>query len=84
MRVDLQLSFPVARYRFSWRVTRPLRLPDYAGSMLRGAFGHALRQVACMTKQKTCEACPLLAACAFPALFAPPAPEAAKGAARAS
>lgn len=76
MRVDHQLSFPVARYRFSWRVTRALRLPAYAGSMLRGAFGHALRQVACMTKQKTCDGCPLTGTCAYPALFAPPPPEA--------
>ena len=74
MRADHQWNFPVARYRFSWRVTRPIRLPAYAGSMLRGAFGHALRQVACMTKQKTCEGCPLLTTCAYPALFAPPPP----------
>ncbi len=48
-------SFPAARYRFEWRVTRALRLPDYAGSTLRGAFGHALRKVACMTEQKGIE-----------------------------
>ena len=67
-------SFPVARYRFTCRVTRTIRLPAYAGSMLRGAFGHALRQVACMTKQKTCEGCPLLHSCANPAIFEPPPP----------
>jgi hypothetical protein len=36
-------SFPLARYRFEWQAATPIRLPDYAGSMLRGAFGHALR-----------------------------------------
>lgn len=60
-------SFPAARYRFGWRITRALRLPDYAGSMLRGAFGHALRKVACLTKQKACDGRPLLGACAYSA-----------------
>lgn len=35
----------IARYRFTFRMTAPLRLPDYAGSALRGAFGHALMHV---------------------------------------
>ncbi|MDP2286252.1 MAG: hypothetical protein Q8L06_19100, partial [Pseudohongiella sp.] len=40
-----KMSLSVARYRFNVRVTSPLKLPDYAGSTLRGAFGHALLQV---------------------------------------
>lgn len=68
------VSFPVARYRFEFRATQPIRLPDYAGSMLRGAFGHALRQLACMTRQKECAGCPLIAACPYPAIFAPVPP----------
>jgi len=44
--------------------------------MLRGAFGHALRTLACMTKQKDCAGCPLLATCPYPAIFAPPPPAA--------
>ncbi len=69
-------TFPLARYRLEWRAISPIRLPDYAGSMLRGAFGHALRQLACMTKQKECGGCPLLSSCPYPALFAPPPPPA--------
>ena len=68
-------TFPVARYRFEWRVTKPIRLPDYAGSALRGAFGHALRQLSCMTRQKDCTACPLLTSCPYPAIFAPTPPK---------
>jgi hypothetical protein len=64
-------TFPLARYRFEFQVTRPIRLPDYAGSMLRGAFGHALRQLACMTRQKECTGCPLTSTCPYPAIFAP-------------
>ncbi len=67
---------PLARYRLEWQVTAPVRLPDYAGSMLRGAFGHALRSLACMTRTKTCDGCELIANCPYPALFAPPAPTA--------
>jgi hypothetical protein len=64
-------TFPVARYRFEFQVRQPIRLPDYSGSMLRGAFGHALRQVACMTRQKECAGCPLITSCPYPAIFAP-------------
>lgn len=70
----LQQDFPLARYRLEWRATTPIRLPDYAGSMLRGGFGHALRSLSCMTRAKACDGCGLLAACPYPALFAPPAP----------
>jgi hypothetical protein len=69
-------TFPLARYRFEWQASTSIRLPDYAGSMLRGAFGHALRKLACMTKQKDCAGCPLLATCPYPAIFAPPPPAA--------
>ena len=67
-------TFPLARYRLEWQASTPIHLPDFAGSMLRGAFGHALRQLACMTKQKDCAGCPLLTSCPYPAIFAPPPP----------
>lgn len=69
-------AFPLARYRLEWQTSTFVRLPDYAGSMLRGAFGHALRKLACMTKQKNCTGCPLLSSCPYPAIFAPPPPAA--------
>lgn len=68
-------TFPIARYQFEFTVNQPLHLPDYAGSMLRGAFGHALRQLACMTRQPNCAACPVLGQCPYPAIFAPPPPD---------
>lgn len=66
---------PIARYRFSARVVDALQLPHYAGSLLRGQFGAALRQLACMTRQPTCDNCPLLATCPYPRIFEAPAPE---------
>lgn len=68
------MTLPLARYRFTFRMHAPLRLPDYAGSLLRGQFGAALRRVACMTGEKTCDGCPLRATCPYPAIFEAPAP----------
>lgn len=67
---------PIARYRFTARVQQPLSLPDYAGSLLRGQFGAALRHVACMTRQPTCPGCPLVQTCPYTRIFeAPPPPK---------
>ena len=65
---------PIARYRFAARVQQPLALPDYAGSLLRGQFGAALRHVACMTRAPTCPGCPLLQTCPYTRIFEAPAP----------
>jgi hypothetical protein len=65
---------PIARYRFSARVVDALALPPYAGSLLRGQFGAALRQLACMTRQPSCGGCPLRDTCPYPRIFEAPAP----------
>ena len=67
-------SIPLARYRFTARVLQPLALPEYAGSLLRGQFGAALRSVACMTRQPTCPGCPLLQSCPYTRIFESPPP----------
>jgi len=66
---------PHARLRLHAVVDTPLRLPDYAGSTLRGAFGGALRRIACMTRVPSCTGCPLLRTCPYAVVFesAPPA-----------
>lgn len=68
-------EFPIARYRLEWTATRPIRLPEYAGSLLRGIFGHALKSVACLTRRTECTGCPVTATCPYPAIFAPRPPE---------
>lgn len=68
-------SLPLARYRFTARLTRDLLLPPYAGFLLRSVFGAALRRTVCMTGLDRCGACPLQRTCAYPALFeVPPQP----------
>lgn len=66
---------PLARYRFSARMQDGARLPEYAGSLLRGQFGAALRDVACMTRQPVCAGCPLLQTCPYTRIFEAPAPQ---------
>ncbi|CAK0751731.1 CRISPR-associated protein Cas6 [Gammaproteobacteria bacterium] len=66
--------FPLARYRFEFEVTASIRLPEYAGSALRGVFGAALRGVVCMTGMKTCPGCGLLRTCPYPQIFESPPP----------
>lgn len=72
----MTFTYPLARYRFEFEVTAPTRLPEYAGSTLRGAFGHALRQLACMTREKSCAGCMLAATCPYTAIFEPQKPAA--------
>ena len=68
------LTFPIARYRFTFRTEDNLRLPEYAGSLLRGQFGAALRRAACITGLKHCPDCPLFRTCAYPSIYETPAP----------
>ena len=69
-------ALPIARYQFSFTVTEPIQLPEYAGSTLRGAFGRSLRKIACMTKEADCKGCPLYRTCPYTNIFETPAPEA--------
>lgn len=67
-------TLPIARYRFTFRAEHNIRLPQYAGSLLRGQFGAALRRAVCMTGLQHCPDCPLLRTCPYPAIFESPAP----------
>lgn len=64
---------PVVRYRLSYRAISAIDWPDYAGSTLRGALGHALKSMACPTAQRPQDDCACTAAqsCAYRDLFDP-------------
>ena len=72
--MPLPAPFPAARYRLEFTTEQPIHLPEYAGSALRGAFGHALKQIACVTREHDCKACALYRTCAYPAIFETPPP----------
>lgn len=68
------LELKVHRYQFNGELKAPLQLNAYSGSMLRGAFGNALRKLACVTKMTECKQCLLYRQCVYPQLFEPPVP----------
>lgn len=71
----IKTPLPIARYELKFQVTQDIRLPEYAGSALRGAFGRALRNISCMTKQDDCNHCPLYRSCPYTNIFETPAPK---------
>lgn len=61
---------PVVRLHLSVQVHGPLQLPAYAGSMLRGAWGHALLRLAPLPHAPG-QPCALQAGCPYCQVFAP-------------
>ncbi|MDO5623721.1 MAG: CRISPR system precrRNA processing endoribonuclease RAMP protein Cas6 [Pseudomonadota bacterium] len=64
-------TLPIARLRLTVRADAPLHLPPYAGSMLRGAFGHALLALAPLPHHGG-QPCALHASCPYCQVFASP------------
>jgi hypothetical protein len=63
-------SIPFLRLRFDLSAQQEAYLPAYKGSLLRGAFGHALRRTVCvMGPQQPCPTCMLRKQCAYPRIF---------------
>ncbi|MBW1924972.1 MAG: CRISPR system precrRNA processing endoribonuclease RAMP protein Cas6 [Deltaproteobacteria bacterium] len=60
------------KYRFICELQGDAILPYYKGSTFRGVFGHALKRVVCVLKQRECEACPLKARCVYATVFETP------------
>ena len=65
-------DLPIARYRFFFITQKALVLPFFAGSLLRGVFGHALKVNCCITGEKVCKSCPLYQSCLYTNIFEPP------------
>jgi hypothetical protein len=60
---------PLQILDFSFSPALTLRLPPYAGSAWRGAFGHALKRLVCAMRLRPCAGCPLAGVCMFPLVF---------------
>ena len=56
-------SLALARYRVTFKAVEPLILPEYLGSTLRGAFGHAFRRLCCIARPG--EECPAPESCPY-------------------
>lgn len=62
---------PITRYRLNYQVIQTILWPEYAGSALRGALGHALKKIACRhPEQENCP-CPPQQPCLYRQLFDP-------------
>ena len=57
------------RYRFTLEMEQEVKLPQYHGSMLRGAFGNSLKNTVCIKKRGNCEECLLNTKCAYKYIF---------------
>jgi hypothetical protein len=63
---------PYLRLRCTLEAQAPARLPPFHGSLLRGAFGHALRRAVCaLGPAEECARCRLRGQCVYPRLFEP-------------
>lgn len=61
---------PYVRLRCTLRAAAPAVLPPFKGSLLRGAFGHALRRLTCaFGPRQACPDCALRHTCAYPRIF---------------
>jgi hypothetical protein len=66
-------ALPHLRLRITLRARSPARLVPFHGSMLRGAFGHALKRTVCALPQEPlCAECRLRHECAYAQIFETP------------
>ena len=68
----MKTQLPIVRLEMLVRTEGPLQLPPYAGSMLRGAFGHALMALSPLPHSNE-QPCTLRDTCAYCQVFATPA-----------
>lgn len=71
--MQLSEGIELARYRFSFRITEAMQLPEYAGSALRGVFGRALMQLSGLQLRDIKEKTPLFLHSPYAEIFEPQA-----------
>ena len=70
-------NFRFARYRFTYTVQEPLKMPAYKGNVFRGRFGYILRHIACIgDTERSCEKkCQSPDRCVYSKCFETPVPD---------
>ena len=69
-------NFQFARYRFTYTVQEPLKMPPHKGNVFRGRFGYILRQITCIETTGECEKrCQFPERCVYSKCFETPVPE---------
>ncbi len=70
---SMELVLPLAHFRLQLQAQTPIHFHHYSGSAWRGLFGHALREVACVTGERDCRGCLLYRSCVYAYVFETPA-----------
>jgi CRISPR-associated endoribonuclease Cas6 len=65
-------QFTFSQFNFEMSAVDELHLPEYKGSTLRGAFGHAFKKVVCTLRTKECRECILKERCVYSYVFETP------------
>lgn len=65
-------DFLLHRFRFRYHVKRPVRIPDFTGSVLRSVFGKTLRESVCFRQGIHCPQCSFHTTCSYAFLFETP------------
>ena len=69
-------NFRFARYRFTYTVQEPLRMPQHKGNVFRGRFGYMLRHITCIATTQECETqCQFPERCVYSKCFETPVPD---------
>ena len=69
-------NFRFARYRFTYTVQEPLRMPTYKGNVFRSRFGYILRYIACIGDEDECQiTCQQPNKCVYSKCFETPVPK---------
>lgn len=59
----------LAQFEVGLRAEEPAIIPNFPGSTLRGAFGHALKDAVCVVSHRDCSRCILASRCIYPFVF---------------
>jgi len=59
----------IHKFQFTIEALEDMLLPEYKGSMFRGAFGWAFKEAVCVTKKHTCDNCHLQRQCSYFKIF---------------
>ena len=69
-------NFRFARYRFTYTVQEPLKMPRYKGNVFRGRLGYTLRDITCVRGTRGCEQqCQFPEGCVYSKCFETPVPD---------
>ena len=69
-------NFRFVRYRFTYTVQEPLKLPQYKGNVFYSRFGYILRDIACIGDTEACDAaCQFPGQCVYSRCFETPVPD---------